>query len=85
MADRRVRRSGKDEGDITSLCNSGESWSPRGKADAISDIEAGTHRYYVQEAGDVAWVRVIDGPSGKYLRTTADSSSNNNLDNLPDC
>lgn len=85
MADRRVRRSGKDQGDITSLCNPGEMWSPRAKADAISDIENGVHRYYVQEADDIAWVNVIDGPTGKYLRTTADSSSNNNLDNLPNC
>jgi hypothetical protein len=85
MADRRVRRTGKDQGDIISLCNPGEEWSPRVKADAISDIEGGIHRYYVREEGDVAWVSVVDGPTGKYLRTTADSSSKNNLDNLPDC
>lgn len=47
MADRRVRRTGKDDdGDITSLCNSGESWSPRKKADAISDIKNGTRQTY---------------------------------------
>jgi hypothetical protein len=85
VADRRVRETGKDQGDITSLCNPGEQWSPRVKADAISDIESGSHRYFVREEGDNAWVRVVDGPTGKYLRTTADSSSNNNLDNLPDC
>jgi hypothetical protein len=85
VADRRVRQTGKDQGDITSLCNHGESWSPRSKSMAISDIEGGSHRYYVREEGDRAWVKVVDGPTGKYLRTTADSSSKNNLDNLPDC
>lgn len=85
MADRQVRQTGRDRGDITSLCNQGQSWSPRKKSDAISDIESGIHRYYVREEGDGAWVRVVNGPTGKYLRTTADSSSKNNLDNLPDC
>jgi hypothetical protein len=85
VTDRRVRQTGKDRGDITSLCNGSEVWSPRQKADAISDIEGGLHRYYVREEGDGAWVKVVDGPTGKYLRTEADSSSKNNLDNLPDC
>jgi len=45
MADRQVTASGKDkDGDITKLCKSGEAWSPRQKADAIRDIENGTHR-----------------------------------------
>lgn len=86
MADRRVTRSGKDRnGDITGLCNPAEAWSPRSKQNAISDIENGMHRYYVREEGDGVWVSVVNGPSGKYLRTTADSSSKNNLDSLPDC
>ncbi len=86
MADRRVRQSGKDKyGDITALCNHSESWSPRSKQDAISDIDGGIHRYYVREEGEAAWVKVVQGPSGKYLRTVADATSRNNLDNLPDC
>ena len=41
---RYVRQTGKDsDGDITALCNSGASWSPRSKRLAISDIESGTH------------------------------------------
>ena len=52
MADRKVTASGKDkDGDIIKLCKSGEAWSPRMKADAIRDIENGTHTYYVQQAG----------------------------------
>jgi hypothetical protein len=86
MADRRVTQSGKNrEGDITALCNPAESWSPRPKASAISDIESKTHTYYVDREGHRTDVHVVDGPTGKYLRTTADSGSGNNLDNLPDC
>lgn len=85
MANRRVRATGKDDGDITSLCNPSASWSPRSKSAVIADIENGRHRYYVREEGDRAWVSVVDGPTGKYLRTTPDTSSKNNLDSLPDC
>lgn len=87
MADRKVTASGKDkDGDITKLCNSGESWSPRAKADAIRDIDNGIHSYYVQQPGTSRTeVRVVNEGGSKYLRTTADKSSNNNLDNLPDC
>ena len=87
MADREVKRSGKDrDGDITRLCNSGESWSPRMKRDAINDIESNTHSYFVRwNGGDRTEIRVVNGPSGKYLRTDRDSTSKNNLDDLPDC
>lgn len=30
-------------------------------------------------------IRVVNGPTGKYLRTDKDSTSKNNLDDLPDC
>lgn len=87
MANRRVTHSGKNgDGDITKIGNPGESWSPRSRADAIRDIEGGTYRYYVNAAGyetDVSVVKLSDGT--KYLRTTADKTSKNNLDNLPDC
>jgi len=86
MADRRVTGTGKDEhGDITSLCRSGESWSPRSKADAISDIETQVHTYYVGSGDSRIDVHVVSGSSGKYLRTDPDKSSTNNLDDLPDC
>jgi len=87
MADRRVTKSRKDrDGDITALCNPGEYWSPRGKADAIADIENGLHTYHVLLAGGRrVEIRVVKGPSGKYLRTDPDVTSHNNLDDLPDC
>ena len=87
MADRAVYASGKNsDGDITKLCNSGQPWSPRSKADAIRDIDNGTHRYYVPwNDGKSTWIHVVNGPHGKYLRTDHDSTTRNNLDDLPDC
>lgn len=87
MADREVTRSRKDrDGDITALCDSGEYWSPRMKADAIRDIETRTHSYHVMVPGTGrVSIHVVNGPSGKYLRTDPDRTSRNNLDDLPDC
>jgi len=87
MADRRVTASGKNsDGDIISLCNSGEWWSPRKKADAISDIEGGSHRYYVRTGTKEVDIHVGKHPKhGKYLRTDPDATTGNNLDDLPDC
>ena len=86
MVDREVTRSRKDpDGDITALCKQGEHWSPRLKADAIRDIEAGTHTYHVKVAGQRVEIHVVNGPTGKYLRTNPDPSQSNNLDDLPDC
>lgn len=86
MADRRVTRTRKDnDGDITALCNPGEVWSPRSKADAIRDIESKVHSYHVQWPEKRTEIRVVNGPTGKYLRTDRDNTTRNNLDDLPDC
>lgn len=87
MATRYVMKTGKDkDGDITKLCHAGESWSPRQKADAISDIENKNHEYYVSWTdGQKTPVTVVNGSTGKYLRTRRDGSTKNNLDDLPDC
>ncbi|MEQ8524747.1 DUF3892 domain-containing protein [Gracilimonas sp.] len=87
MADRRVTKSGKDsDGDITSLCNPGQYWSPKGKSSAINEIENNTHTYYVQDSyGRRADIHVVNGVNGKYLRTDPNSSCTDNLDNIPDC
>lgn len=86
MADRAVRKTGKaSDGDITSLCDDGQYWSPRLKADAIADIENGAHTYHVPWTDGRTEIRVVDGPTGKYLRTDRDSTTRNNLDDLPDC
>ena len=86
MSDRDVTRTGKDvDGDITKLCNPERSWSPRSKKDAIHDIESGDHTYYVPWTSGRTKIKVVDGPSGKYLRTDSDGTSKNNLDDLPNC
>ena len=87
MADRAVYKTRKDNhGDILGLCNFGQYWSPRSKADAIRDIESGLVRYYVPwNDGTKTLIRVVNGASGKYLRTDKDQTSRNNLDDLPDC
>ena len=86
MASRAVTHSGKDrDGDITKLCHPVQAWSPRMKADAIRDIESGTHSYHVPWPGGSTQIRVVNGPTGKYLRTDRDDTSRNNLDDLPDC
>lgn len=87
MADRQVTRTGKDgQGDITKLCNPGTAWSPRSKADAIRDIRDRVHTYHVVWPGNVRTeIRVVDGPTGPYLRTDRDNTTKNNLQDLPDC
>jgi hypothetical protein len=86
MAERQVTRTGKDEdGDITKLCNHA-SWGAVTKADAIWQIESKIHTYFVQEPGTARVnVQVVARNGRKHLQTTADESSKNNLDNLPDC
>lgn len=87
MADRPVVQTRKDrDGDILALCNPREYWSPRLKHDVINDIEMNIHRYYVPWSdGKSTWIRVVNGPNGKYLRTDRDDTTRNNLDDLPDC
>lgn len=86
MADRAVTKTGKNwEGDIASLCADYVSWSPRSKQEAISDIENSVHTYHVPWQSGRTEIRVAIGPTGKYLRTDRDSTTRNNLDDLPDC
>lgn len=88
MAERAVTQSKKNQdGDILALCKPGEYWSPRAKADAIRDIESRTHQYYVpwSDGCVIQSIRVVNGSTGKYLRTDKDNTSRNNLNDLPDC
>ncbi|WP_353623245.1 DUF3892 domain-containing protein [Marinobacter salarius] len=85
--ERAVLQTAKDsDGDITALCRSGQTWSPRRKADAIRDIEMGLCQYHVpMKDGSKTPIRVVNGPKGKYLRTDWDRTERNNLDELPNC
>lgn len=87
MADRAVHQARHDgDGDITAIGAPNQSWSPLLKAAAIHEIESGQHRYFVPWKNDPhTWIRVVDGPTGKYLRTDRDTTARNNLDDLPEC
>ncbi len=88
MAARQVTATRKDrDGDILALCGGTlAAWSPRAKQDAISDIESRMHSYYVSWTdGMRTEIHVVKGSHGKHLRTDRDSSTRNNLDDLPDC
>ena len=84
MANLRVLRTGKDGyGDITALCGS---WGRTSKSLAITEIEQRLHIYFVKDIfGGIANVEVVNGSTGKYLRTERNSNCSDNLDNLPDC
>ena len=82
MATRQVTATGKDtDGDITKLCGS---FGSRNKLDAISDIRNGIH-VYKSGTSTVEVVRNAAVKDGLYLRTKADATTGNNLDELPDC
>jgi hypothetical protein len=86
MADREVTQTRKDKNNvITALCNPNAGWSPRSKTDAINDIESKTHTYHVQWPEKRTEIRVVNDSDGKYLRTDRDSTTKNNLLDLPDC
>ena len=74
---REVTAAGKDEhGAITSLHGD---WGSVSKDEAISDIEAGRVSYAVAGGQELD---VVDGATGKYLRSQADGLDDN-LDQLP--
>lgn len=87
MADREVTQTRKDiYGEISALCNPSADWSPRPKADAIQDIDSKDHTYYVMWPDRKRTeIRVVQGATGKYLRTDRDETTRNNLYDLPDC
>lgn len=87
MADRQVTHAHRDdEGDILAVCwkgSDGLKYSAR--TDVINHIESATHRYFVAEQAPSVWVLVKSRNGVKYIATEADSTSKNNLDNLPAC
>lgn len=70
------------DGDITDLKGSG--WTDT-IAGVISDIERGSYNYFVNVSGQAASVVVVPATSyrKKHLKTTADTTTRNNLDYLP--
>jgi hypothetical protein len=84
--DRTVTRARQSKGKVVALCNPGQSWSPRSTPDVIADIRTGSFRYFAADAaGHTSRIRVVRGSHGAYLRTQADATAQNNLDDLPPC
>ena len=84
MIDRNVTHSKKEPpGEIAALGNPTTTWSPRSKADVIRDIESGSYRYLVRWPEKETVVRVVNGATGKYLRSDRDETTRNNLLDLP--
>jgi hypothetical protein len=87
MADVQVRcinkqpRNNTHEG-ITHLGGADWKW-PRSQV--IASIEANTNTFFTLVAGKRADVGVVNGPTGKYVRTHADGRWNDNLLALPEC
>lgn len=67
---------------ITHLGGDGWKWT---RQDVIASIEAGTNTFFTLVGGNRAEVGVVNGPSGKYLRTHADGKYNDNLLALVEC
>lgn len=67
---------------ITHLGGQGWKWT---RDEVIRSIEAGTNTFYTFESGRRATVGVVNGPNGKYVRTHADGTWNDNLLALIEC
>jgi len=66
-----------NSGDITDV--KGTTWQEN-RATVVRHIDIGIHKYYVEQESPRADVHVYNV---KFIRTNADSTSKNNLDNLP--
>ena len=76
-------RSGTNHESISHLGNPGVwRWT---KQEVIQSIEAGTNTFYTNVNGKRADVSVVNGPTGKYMRTHADGYYNDNLLALSSC
>lgn len=71
-------------GAIAYICNLGKSSSLRAESDAIPDIETGLHTYYVPWPEKTTQIHVVQRTRRKYLRTDRDSTTRNNLVDLPE-
>lgn len=67
---------------ITHLGGEGWKWT---RQQVVASIEAKTNSFFTLVKGNRATVGVVNGPSGKYLRTYADGKWNDNLLALYEC
>lgn len=76
-------RTSSHEG-ITHLGNAAAPWKWT-RTEVIASIEAKTNTFYTMVQGNRGNIGVVDGPTGKYVRTYADGKWNDNLLSLPEC
>jgi len=55
------------------------------RAEVIAFIESRQHTFYTHGREGRADIGVVDGPNGKYLRTYANGTWNDNLLSLDEC
>lgn len=67
---------------ISNLGGSSWRWT---RSQVIQSIEAKTNTFYTKVGGYRAEIGVVNGASGKYVRTYADGKWNDNLLALPEC
>jgi hypothetical protein len=71
---------------ITHLCHDGARWSPVSVDQAIEEIQSRAIQYFTTWDDKIALVKVVnDGHGGVYLRSVANGTTTDNLDNLPPC
>ena len=63
----------------------GGDWGKVSQQTAISQIQNGTHSYYVSEGFITAWVIVASHNGNLYLKTDRDNTTVDNLLSLPEC
>jgi hypothetical protein len=81
---REITATRKRTDNVTGICGVGD-WGYVSEAQAVQDIRSRGIRYFVGSADERVFVHVVNGPSGPYLRTSADDTEDNNLLRLPDC
>jgi len=69
---------------ITHLGSSTGNWRWT-RQEVIVSIENKTNTFFTLVHGNRSEIGVVDGPTGKYLRTYADGDWNDNLLSLPEC
>ena len=77
---RRDPRSNHDG--ITHVGGAGWLWSVD---EVVRSIESKTNTFFVRSTNSRSDVGVVNGPTGKYLRTYANGQWNDNLLSLPEC
>lgn len=78
---RQITHVHKDNNGVITHCYSSGEWQT--VAEIIAAIEKSTATYYTNVNGNAAWVKVVQGTHSKYLRSTPDGTTVDNLDMLP--